>query len=69
MGYGGSNPGIQNWLDFIIKKGIQDKNSVAYFWLINFSLLFTAPLTSAAKSNEELVNQWLRNADLILEAL
>ena len=25
-----------------ISKGIQDKNSVAYFWLTNFSLLFAA---------------------------
>ena len=54
-------------------KGIQDKNSVAYFWLTNFSLLFEADGHSdlqsmglawklAAKNNEKLVNQ--KNATL-----
>ena len=47
-----------NWL-----KRIQDKNNVAYFWL----LLFAAD--SAAKSNEKLVSQKLCNTYLIFDAL
>ena len=54
-------------------KGIQDKNSVAYFWLTNFSLLLQlifklTLLTSATKSNDNLVNQKLCNT-VILDAL
>ena len=40
---------------FSALKGIQYKNSVAYFWLANFSL------PSAAKNGEKLVNQTLCN--------
>ena len=48
-------------------KGIQYKNSVAYFW---FSLLLTNPTDiSCKKSNENLVNQKLYNTVLILNAL
>ena len=37
------------------QKGIQDKNSVTYFWLSNFSLLFAADFQAnpADISNEE----------------
>ena len=48
-------------------KGIQDKNSVAYFWLTNLSLLFAADFqanptdTSATKRNQKVVIQELCN--------
>ena len=42
-------------------KGIQDKNSLAYFWLTNFSLLYA--------TDEKLANQKIRNTFLILDTL
>ena len=50
-------------------KDIQDKKSVAYFWLFLQLIFRLTLLTSAAKSNEKLVNQKLCNTVLILDAL